>query len=356
MHRPSIIGLLLLCLCTAAPRVHAYGEAINGFPNWSERVLLEWVNRARSAPQTDLAGCPSGNCAEVACYTTVSPPRYLDQNLEHSSRFHSSHMLINNYFSHPSQCTLFTNISTPYPTMCGGAASCSCTQGQLTTNQSTWTDPFIRMGYFGANTSSASEIIAAGYSGPDATFYGWEYEPTSNNACGLHTNDDNGHRFIILYNGYGQLAGGGYMPNTGQAGMYSSYATMDFAGTAAAQPKIPSGSHYPQQAASVDAWANWYDSAGPSLKKIDVDGICTDMALTRGTQANGAWHLTVNNVGSGCHHYVFAFKDNGGNEVIYPTTGALTIGNGSAQCPDFSASPPPGCAGFDRIFANGFEP
>jgi hypothetical protein len=157
--------------------------------------------------------------------------------------------------------------------------------------------------------------------------------------------------------GYGQTGGGGYMLNTGQAGIYSTYATMDFGGSAPTPaPKIPSGSHFPQQAASVDAWVNWYDTAAPSVKKIDVDGICTDMSLTRGTTTNGAWHMTVNNVGSGCHHYMFAFKDSSGNEVIYPTAGALTIGNGSAQCPDYSLSPPPGCAGFDRIFANGFEP
>lgn len=208
------------------------------------------------------------------------------------------------------------------------------------------------MGYFGADTSSASEIIAAGYVGPDASFYAWEFEPTSNSACGFHSNGDNGHRYVILFNGYGQLAGGGYTVG----GAYGTYATMDFSGTASTKPKIPSGSHNPQQAASVDAWVNWYDTAAPSVNKINVDGVCTDMALTRGTSTNGAWHLTVNNVGSGCHRYVFAFKDSAGKEVIYPTTGALTIGNGGAQCPDFSNSPPPGCAGFDRIFANGFEP
>lgn len=349
MRRPVLVGLLL-CLYAFAPSIYAYGEAANGFPNWSERVLLEWVNRARSDPQTDLAGCPSGNCAENinGCYAPV-PPRYLDPNVSHSSRFHSSEMLINNYFAHPSNCALFTNIGTLYPATCNGAASCECAASGST-------DPFTRMGYFGVSIGSgASEIIAAGYSGPDASFYAWLYELSSSTTCA--DNGTNGHRYIILTNGFGQLGGGGYMPNTGQAGIYSSYATMDFAGNAPAPaPKIASASHYPQQAASVDAWANWYDTAAPSVKKIDVDGVCTDMLLTRGSTTNGAWQLTVNNVGSGCHHYVFAFKDSSGNEVIYPTTGALTIGDGSAQCPDYSLSPPPGCAGFDRIFANGFEP
>jgi uncharacterized protein YkwD len=342
-----------LCCLALAGRAHAYGEAIAGFPNWSERVLLEWVNRARSAPQTDLAACSGSTCAEKACYTTASPPRYLDDNLEHSARFHSSHMSINSYFDHPSHCTLFSTIDSKYPASCGGNATCSCTQGALTATTSLWTDPFVRMGYFGANggSSGQSEIIAAGYSGPDASFYGWLYEPTSSSACGFHSNDDNGHRYIILYNGYGELAGGGYV----LGGAYGTYATMDFSGNAPSHPKIPSGSHYPQQAASVDAWANWYDTAGPSVHKIDVDGTCTDMSLSRGTQPNGAWHLSVGSVASGCHHYVFMFKDSTGKEVVYPTTGALTIGNSSAQCPDFSRAPPAGCAGFDRIFANAYE-
>lgn len=359
MRRSWLVDVLILvCLCATAPRVYAYGEAVNGYPSWSERVLLEWVNRARSDPQADLAGCTGSTCAEKACYTTASPPRYLDQNLEHSARFHSSHMLINDYFDHPSHCTLFTNINSRYPATCGGAASCSCTQGQLTSNQATWTDPFTRMGYFGTSQgiSGSSEIIAAGYAGPDGTFYAWEYEPTNDSTCGMHSDDDNGHRYIILYNGYGQLAGAGYVPNTGQPGEYQSYATMDFRGNASTQPKIPSGSHYPQQAASVDAWVNWYASTAPSVHKIDVDGVCTDVTLARGTSTNGAWHQQVSNVGSGCHRYVFAFKDSGGNEVLYPMTGSLAIGNGSAQCPDWSSSAPAGCAGFDRIFANGFEP
>jgi hypothetical protein len=352
MRHLSLVGLLVF-LCAIAPRAFAYGEAVNGFPNWNERVLLEWVNRARSDPQADLAGCSSATCAEKACYTTASPPRYLDLNLSHSSRFHTNEMLVNDYFSHPSQCTLHSTIGSLYPTSCGGAASCACTQGQLTTDPSTWTDPFLRMGLFNVDSSNGQSEIIAGESpdpGPNAMFYIWQYEPTNDSTCGFHTNDDNGHRFIIQYNGYGQLAGGGYAANT------TGYATMDFSGTASTKPKIPSGSHYPRQAASVDAWVNWYDTAGPNVHKIDVDGVCTDMTLTRGTQANGAWHLSLSGYGSGCHRYAFAFKDSAGKEVIYPTSGALTIGNGGAQCPDYSLSPPPGCAGFDRIFANGFEP
>src|SRR5450759_5248795 len=51
------------------------GEPVNGFPNWQERVMHEWVNRARVDPQADLAGCPAGNCLENInnCYAPQSP-------------------------------------------------------------------------------------------------------------------------------------------------------------------------------------------------------------------------------------------------------------------------------------------
>jgi uncharacterized protein YkwD len=325
-------------------RAIAEGEAINGYPNWSERVMLEWMNRSRSAPQADLAGCPAGSCLESACYSTASPPRHLDQNLEHSARFHADHMMINDYFDHPSYCSLSSTIATTYPNVCAGAASCSCTQGALTTNTSAWTDPFTRMGMFGAQVGAAGEIIAAGYSGPDDAFYGWLYEPATTSSCGF--TQSNGHRYLILTNGYGPSAGSGYVTNSGAYPDYSSYAVMDFAGSASDTYKIPSGAHYPQQAASVNAWANWYDSAGPSVAQIDVDGVCSNMTLQRGTQTNGAWLQTVSGVGSGCHRYLFAFKDSAGNAVLYPTTGSLGIGDGSASCPDWTPIAPSLCAGF----------
>src|SRR6516225_3638380 len=125
-------------------KAFAEGEAVNGYPNWAERVLLEWMNRARVAPQTDLANCPAGNCAEAQCYASAVPVRHLDYSLEHSSRFHSDHMRLNSYFDHPSHCTLVNNIASLYPGTCSGSATCSCTQGALTSDSTVWTDPWSR--------------------------------------------------------------------------------------------------------------------------------------------------------------------------------------------------------------------
>ena len=337
------LPIVFVNLCAVMPALaFANGESVNGFPNWFERVLLEWMNRARSDPQTDLIGCSDADCPDRACYSAIQP-RHVDDKFEHSARFHAAHMMLNDYDDYFSHCSLVSNINSLYPATCNGAAACSCVGGTLSGSR---TDPFTRMSLFGA--SGDKENVTAGFSSPDAAFYGWLYLQPINGLCA-----NGGVRANIL-SGSDTAAGAGYVVNTGVPG-YSSYEVMDFGSDALSTPKIPSGAHYPQQAASVDAWVNWYDAAGPSVTKVDVDGVCSAMSLARGSQTNGAWHGTVNNVGTGCHHYVFAFKDSLGAEQIYPMTGALTIGDGGEQCPDFSEQPPSGCAGFDRIFVSGLE-
>jgi len=336
MRRALAFCLCLLAVLLPLDHARAEGETVNGYPSWGERVLLEWMNRARSDPQADLAGCPSGSCKESACYGAAAP-RHIDFNLQRSSRFHADHMETNGYFDHPSECTLVANVSALYPNPCRGAASCSCAQGALSSDPNTWTDPFSRMQLFGASVNGAGEIIATGYGDPDPTFYAWLYESTSTTSCGF--TEENGHRFLLLSDGYGPAAGAGYSSLT-------NYAVMDFAGTDTNTYKIPSGSHYPRRAiagvsSTVDAWANWYDTAAPSSARINVDGVCSNMTLDRGTPTNGAWHAVVN--GTGCRRYQFVFKDSGGNTVLYPTSGSLAIGNGGLLCPDWSTTALPSC-------------
>lgn len=352
MNRPWLllivrIALFLAVVIEPAKRALASGEAVNGFPNWSERVLVEWINRARSDPQADLTGCSSSTCAEKACYTP-QPPRVLNFNITHSGRFHSDEMAHDNFFDHYSECALVSTVATKYlsqPQQCNGTASCACTGGTRSAGPEMGTNPFARMALFGGGSGSAGEIIAEDGAGPDSTFYLWEYEPTSSSTCSFHSNDDNGHRWLILTSQYGAASAG--------PGVSGALSTVDFDDEAASSVKIPSGAHYPQQAATVDAWVNWHDTAGPSMHEINVDGVCTNMALARGSQTNGAWHSSVSGVGTGCHRYVFSFQDSTGNAMLYPTTGSFGIGNGSAQCPDWSSSAVAPCV--DEIFADGFE-
>lgn len=337
--------VLALLLAVSMPHVRAEGEAVNGFPNWSERVLLEWSNRARSDPQVEMTSC-GANCGDAACYSPIAPLHW-SANLAHSARFHAENMAKLNFFAHDSACMLVSNIATLYPSSCDASASCSCVGGVAACNGgcTVW---YNRIALFGG--SASAEVIASA-SDPNGAFYQWLYEnylgPSAPPNChydfGPPTNE---HRWNILTStgtvGAGQTA--------------STASVMDFSGSASTSSKIPSGSHYPQQATNVDAWVNWYDTAGSSVTKIDVDGVCSDMSLARGSALNGAWNVSVSNVGSGCHRYFFAFKDSTGKDVLYPTNGSLAIGDGSAQCPDWSSAAPAGCAGFDRIFANAFEP
>jgi hypothetical protein len=130
------------------------------------------------------------------------------------------------------------------------------------------------------------------------------------------------------------------LKSTGAGGVgVAGYSTGDF-GSGSAPTKIPSGAHYPQQAASVQTWANWYDSAGPSLATVNVDGTCTAMTLRRGTPTNGA-SATVTGVGTGCHRYYFNFRDaSGTSRAIRPPARWRWQ---RRRHPDWDSSRPPVC-------------
>ena len=107
-------------------------------------------------------------------------------------------------------------------------------------------------------------------------------------------------------------------------------------------PRSLRAAHYPQQAGSIDFWANWHDSAAPQSAAVNVDGICHPMTLKRGSASNGAYAaLGVTGLGSGCHRYFFTFHDSTGTEVTYPSTGSYGIG--LSACNDWDASRPSSC-------------
>ena len=308
------------------------GEPVNGFPNWQERVIHEWINRARVDPQADLAGC-GANCAENigGCYTPRVPLIW-SANAGRSARYHSAEMGLQKFFAHDSACTLVGNLNSLYPGSCDGSASCACVGGLGMCNPGC-TPWYGRIGLFGA--SAAGEIIAAGYSDANSAFYAWLWEPSSSTACSFGS--ANGHRWLILTET--SAVGTGYQSGSGP---YTRYYTGDFADSNSPIPRIPSGTHYPQQAGSIDFWANWYDSAPPQSAAVNVDGICYPMTLQRGSASNGAYAaLGIAGLGSGCHRYFFTFHDSSGNEVTYPSTGSYGIG--LTVCNDWDVSRPLTC-------------
>jgi uncharacterized protein YkwD len=309
------------------------GEPVNGFPNWQERVIHEWINRARVDPQADLAGCGT-NCAENmgGCYTPQVPLIW-DANAGRSARYHSAEMGIQSFFAHDSACTLVSNLNSIYPGSCSGSASCACVGGLEMCNP-TCTAWNARIGLFGAG--AYGEIIAAGYPDANSAFYGWLWEQASSTSCSFSS--ANGHRWLILK--ASSAVGTGYQSVSGS--QWGLYYTGDFADSNSPIPKIPSGTHDPQQAGSIDFWANWYDSAPPQSAAVNVDGICYPMTLQRGSASNGAYAaLGIAGLGSGCHRYFFTFHDSSGNEVTYPSSGSYGIG--LTACNDWDLSRPLTC-------------
>ncbi len=318
----------------------AYGESdANGFPNWSERVLLEWTNRARSDPQTDLSGCTS--CGDKACYS-AKPPYAYNPDFNRSARFHSAEASLQAYscLDHYSHCAVVSNIAAIYPATCAGGASCACTGGNdsvcgATCPCTAGTNPFTRIALFA--TGAMFEGIAS-YDDPDMAFYQWLDESYSGSSCTYDQGTGapgttNGHRYQLI-----DGENGGNAANSAGFGVVSGSVTVvDDGMMGGTTPKIPSGSHYPRQAATVDAWANWSDAAGPQSALVNIDGECTALHLERGVVTNGAYHVALTSVASGCHRYFFNFKDSAGTVVTFPETGSLGIGP-EGTCADFDPS------------------
>lgn len=325
----AAFGAALLGLSTFSRPAAAYGEEKNGFPNWGERVIHEWTNRAHVDPQAELSTC-GANCPEISCYSPIAPVAW-SEAINRAARFHADEMLAQDFFAHDSQCSIVENISSLYPATCKGQQSCAC-QGGSASCSGACPGPSERMSLFGA--SGGAENIAWSQPGdPDKIFKMWILEHSTTSACEF--TGENGHRWNILKN-TGTL-GTGVVVASGKF-----MAVQDFSGDGA-PPKVPSGSHFPRQAASVEAWANWYSNAAPKAAVVNVDGACTTMTKKRGSDTNGAYSATLTNAASGCHRYFFRFTDSSNAVVDYPTTGTLGIGPDS--CADWQDGAHNACAG-----------
>lgn len=319
-------GLGTLCLGT--PSAYAVGEAVNGFPNWEERVIHEWANRARADPQVEMQSCGAA-CGDRACYQPIAPLSY-SLKLNRAARFHSDEQRLQGYFAHDSACTVVSNIDALYPGTCSGVASCACVGGAKQCSP-TCTTFAPRVALFGSSPSG--EIIASSKD-PNSAFYQWLFESFSGTQCMyVQGPPTNGHRWNLL-----KLTGALGVGVTGPA-------VGDFGGGGPAT-QLPSGSHYPRQASAIEMWASWYDSAGPKSAQVSIDGTCQTLKRARGSDLNGAWTATVTGLGSGCHRYYFVFTDQSNKLVLYPTNGSLAIGPAmTASCPDYDSSRPASGAG-----------
>jgi hypothetical protein len=285
------------------------------FPSWEERVLHEWTNRARVDPGADLAACDV--CPDRACYSPA-PPLEWSLALNRAARFHADAMQRQDFFTHESPCRVAADIDSRYPHSCDGSASCACA-GPGPTRFSE------RLKLFGVPRPSG-EVQAEHPDDPVATFYYLLHEPTSSARCA--STAENGHRWNLL-------------KQTGTVGFGTNgtHTVGDFGRSPGPGGPVPSGAHYPRQAETVEFWANWRAEAGPGAAHVSVDGRCAPLALSRGTAANGAWSASVSGLGSGCHRYVFVFRDASGAVVTHPSRGSFGIGP-AATCADWEEGRP----------------
>jgi hypothetical protein len=268
------------------------------------------VNRARSDPAADLAGCTK--CLEAACYTPQTPLEW-DIDLARAARFHAVNLTSSGCgMQHNSPCQLESDIGATYPDTCDGDVSCACVTGTI--NCSNGSSPWDRLSAFGISTGYRGENIAAS-GDPFTIFYMWLWEESQSSACG-YTNY-NGHRYNILNGAFTHIG-------VGQDG---SYTVQDFWGKPPAGHKIPSGVHYPETGTSIAFRANWNDTQGPRSAKVNINGNYYVMQIERGSGGNASY-LYEATLESGCTNYYFEFAASDGGFITYPADGSFGINCG----------------------------
>ncbi len=347
---PKVVAVILLlgvasCVAPEEPDVarrSALGEPMNGFPTAAERLGIMAINRARSDPQT-VKG------ANSASYP-ARPPVLYSYTLSRSARFHAMSLTLSGVtLMHPSPCMLNTNVATAN---CTGDPACACATpvptacaacATIAANLTCGTDPFVRIGFFtaGTTTSANGEVAAAGYADPIAVVDGWMDEPAG--ADGHRTNlTDQGIKSNTM--GYGHS----------QGGCFSTFDVSDSGNmTGATIPKLPTAAVRPpanNAAGSYTFYATWADPTrgAPASLNVVIDGACTAMARELGTDTLNATYKATATLAAGCHNYFVVARDGAGAMLTYPTTGAIAIPVGSATActTDFlTTAPAASCAG-----------
>lgn len=324
-----VLSLAHACVITESEPVGEVsaqlGEPTDGFPNWQERVLHVWTNRARVDPATDLASCTV--CPDSGCYSPVAP-MIQNHELTRLARFHSDHLVRGGCgLQHDSPCDLVSNLGSQYtPGPCNGDPSCACdtgTHGCGSVGTIIW-DRFAR---FSVTGGARAENIARGRSDPVDTFYQWLHEPHSSATC--VSTPTNGHRWSILSGNYRSIGNGKAQTGNTWTQDFWSNGTVD---------GLVGGVHYPQTGSSLDFRANWHRSGAPTTAQVNIDGTCSSMSLERGTAASGTYLANVSGLGGGCIRYYFHFTQ-GSENHFFPTTGAYGINCGT----DWEAARPTPC-------------
>ncbi len=287
-----ILGLgTLLAACGPQPSSHetlrqGLGEPVEGFPSYSERLVLYFTNRSRTDPPSFN---PEGGYAPT-------PPLRHDLDLARAARFHASHILDASCFceDHSSCCPLE---GTGDDVSCGGAVTgCGAEESDARVAR-------FAEGYTGENMAlgqrSAAEAVEA-----------WTFS--------------SGHWANMNAPGSTRLG----------VGNVDTAWVQDF-GRGGQPHVIGDGIHF-ADGSSTRFGTTYYqpDTGGPRTALVIVGGECHELDLEHGTAEHGAFEASVS-LDPGCHRYYFHFTDGDGVDWTYPDFGSFGVSAGGAECEFF---------------------
>jgi hypothetical protein len=279
------MSMLTLSLSLIAIAAGGYGDASDGYPDYSERLLHHWTNAVRVEPKAFKEDYIEGGCRWNQFSEdeqTPKPPLMWNHGLNEAARFHTEDMESNNWFEHESSdlTAFFDRVSRYYS---GGVVG---------------------------------ENIAWGYANEfEAVAMGWMCSTT-------------GHRESLMSGDFNELG----------TGVVDLYYTQDFGGRNISSRLISMGIHSPQAPrGGVEFFADFYDEEGspPDRFEVFLDGRGYDLELLYGAESQGVWTVEVATDTEDCHSYWFEAAV-GGRSTTFPAEGVYGYGpcefdNASAQ-------------------------
>lgn len=276
------MATLAACGEPAATRQQAVGEPVGDVPSYSERALLYFTNRARTAPADFNADDPY----------PPSAPLQFDFDLAIAARFHARHIVEASCWcaDHSSCCALEGEGE---DVACASAAgSCGATSAEA------------RVARFSPHYGG--ENMALGQRNAAEAIASWTTSP--------------GHWENINRPGFTRLG----------AGHFGDAWVQDFGTGNAPRQVISDGIHFSDGASTRFGTTYHLAGDGPQSALVIVEGVCHDLELVHGTPELGAFEVAVA-LDAGCHRYYFHFTDSAGNDVTYPTFGSLGVGDADCE-------------------------
>jgi hypothetical protein len=297
--------------------IAGYGDAVEGYPGWEERVLLVLVNECRMAPQEFRnKHLNDTTILLIQNYPAVNP-LYWNLDLNKSARFHSLDMASN----------------------CGTLIHNSCDG----TSAETRIRSFYKSGnYWGEN-------IAFNSSSSLSVLKLWLLENTRSPYPLDNTAD--GHRKNIMNSGFVESGAGLSLRPSDKA----PYWTQDFGnGTnTSSNIPIPAASHYFFKSSEITFIANVFTKFTVQSVSVALDGTNRPMSLEMGTQSRGTYILSLPR-GTNCRKYYFLVKTGDNATWRYPAEGEL-VTYGEGNCID-NYAPPLGISPEKRLSKGNITP